>query len=482
MRFSLTILLMLITLAVAGSQVQAQDLSHRKSDVTITVVDGKGNPLADAVLDVQMKQHSFRFGTQIRDHFFSISEAEFKSLNDQQKQSLLPDLSDLGQDRYTPTWQDAVQYKAAVFEQFNHVIPTTGMQWLVYNNRGPAIPDAAIQQAQAEGLDVTAASVVWQRDAWPTPNEYRSDANPDPTAFHNALLNDRLSAQGIMGRYSDFGAGPAIQGWKVLNEPLHERYFVDTFVEAGIYEDEIATLTDYFVRADAIRPDAVLSINDFNILNSGNDNATIAYRDLVNDLLANGAPIDTIGVQAHMSRNDVSKIDIARRLDILAETGLGIEITEFDCRDDATQLTAAEQEQIFTDVLEAAFENRAVEGFIMWGIWDPGHWRGNAALFDADWNIKDEASPWYDLVRGEWMPMLDSLELNSQGKWIAPDGLFNGNYDFTVTFDGETRVFRDYDLSAGGNFLLAVPEPSASLAGAVLLALFVRRRRALASG
>ncbi len=80
------------------------------------------------------------------------------------------------------------------------------------------------------------------------------------------------------------------------------------------------------------------------------------------------------------------------------------------------------------------------------------------------------------------MPMLDSLELNSQGKWIAPDGLFNGNYDFTVTFDGETRVFRDYDLSAGGNFLLAVPEPGASLAGAVLLALFVRRRRALASG
>ena len=73
------------------------------------------------------------------------------------------------------------------------------------------------------------------------------------------------------------------------------------------------------------------------------------------------------------------------------------------------------------------------------------------------------------------MPMLDGLELNSQGQWTAPEGLFRGDYDFTVTFNGQTRHFRNYDLSSDGNFLLAVPEPGAALAGIALL-FFVSRR------
>ena len=477
MQTSLTTIAILVACTLWVRSSQSQDLSHRKSNLTVTVVDGNGNPLSDAVLGIQMKQHTFRFGTQIRDRFFSISQNEFESLTDLQRQALLPDLSQFGQSRYTPTWQDALTYRQVVFEQFNHVVPTTGMQWIAYNRKGPDVPDATIELAQSGGLGVSGASVVWQRDAWPTPDEYRSLANPNPAEFHNALLKDRLSADGIMGRYSDFGEGPAINSWKLLNEPLHEDYFARTFVDAGIYANQTDALTDYFVRADSLRPDAVLSINDFNILNSGNDNAAIAFRDQVNALLDNGAPIDMIGVQAHMSRNDVSKEDISRRLNILAETGLGIEITEFDSRDDAQQLTPEEQEQVFSDVLEAAFENPAVEGFIMWGPWDPGHWRGNAPLFDADWNIKEEASPWFDLVRGEWMPMLDGLELDSQGQWTAPDGLFRGDYDFTVTFNGQTRHFRNYDLSSDGNFLLAVPEPGSALAGIVLLSLLACRGR-----
>ena len=76
------------------------------------------------------------------------------------------------------------------------------------------------------------------------------------------------------------------------------------------------------------------SSNDYNILNAVNDSATIQYRDLINSLLAAGAPIDRIGLQAHIALNTITKADIVRRLDILAETGLTIEITEFDSRDD----------------------------------------------------------------------------------------------------------------------------------------------------
>jgi endo-1,4-beta-xylanase len=470
---------LLVANAGISGELFGQDLSHRKSDLTLTVQDAFGNPLGDAIVDIRMKKHAFKFGTQVRDRFFSISETEFHSLNETQKQNLLPNLTDLGQSRYTPDWQDAVNYRQAVLSNFNHVVPTVGLQWVAFENSGPAIPDRAISLAQGNGLSVTGASVVWQRDRWPTPVEFRPESSFDVQDFHDRLMEDRLGADGIMGRYSESGEGPAITDWKVLNEPIHESYYADTFVEAGIYDNEVEALADYFVRAESIRPDSVLSINEFNILNSGSDNAVIEYRDLVNDLLAAGAPIDRIGVQAHMSRNDVSKADIVRRLNILAETGLGIEITEFDSRDDADQLTPQEQEQVFRDMLEASFESQSVDGFIMWGVWDPGHWRGNAPLYDEDWNVKEEAAPWFDLVKGDWMTELDGISLDSNGQWAAADGVFSGLYDFTVTVNGESRLFSGYDLGSDGSFILAVPEPGGVvfLLGIAVLGIGRRHRR-----
>jgi hypothetical protein len=105
-----------------------------------------------------------------------------------------------------------------------------------------------------------------------------------------------------------------------------------------------------------------------------------------------------------------------------------------------------------------------VEAFIMWGFWDPGHWRGNAPLFDEDWIIKDQASPWFDLVRGEWMPDLQGLTLDEQGRWVAEDGLISGIYDATVTLDGQDHLFQDLRLTEDGQLLLVVPEPGVATA------------------
>ena len=35
------------------------------------------------------------------------------------------------------------------------------------------------------------------------------------------------------------------------------------FVDAGIYTSEVEALADYFKRADAVRPDVTLSINEY---------------------------------------------------------------------------------------------------------------------------------------------------------------------------------------------------------------------------
>ena len=55
------------SLEIGGLEIQNYGrLSHRKSDVTIRVVDQLGNPIPDATVDVGMTEHAFRFGTQIR--------------------------------------------------------------------------------------------------------------------------------------------------------------------------------------------------------------------------------------------------------------------------------------------------------------------------------------------------------------------------------------------------------------------------------
>ncbi|TWT80337.1 Endo-beta-1,4-xylanase Xyn10C precursor [Planctomycetes bacterium CA13] len=457
-------------------------LAHRKSSLTVSVEDAQGNPLSQATINVRMTRHAFQFGTQVKDRLFTISESEFNGLSETQKQNLLPNLTSIGVARYTPTWQDTVNYRTTVLEQFNHIVPTNGMQWTAYNNSGPNNPDAAINVAYANGMTAKGHSVVWQKDGWPTPNEFRSASSPTAQGFHDALINDRLSSGGIMARYSSTGAGPNITTWDVLNEPLHEDYYMNTFVDADIYQSNVEAMADYFIRAKQIRPDAILVINDYNILSSQNDNNAIAYRNLINDLQAAGAEIDRIGVQAHVGFTSLSKEAIDLRLDIIAETGLAIEITEFDIRDDVTPVSATRQAEIFEDMLTSAFEHESVMGFNMWGFWDPGHWRGNGPLFDEDWVIKEEASPWFDLVQGEWKPELFDLTLDGQGQWMAPEGLFNGTYEIEAMLDGQMASVSGFQLLENGQITLrmatAVPEPSTlALTSLVCGMLSCRRHR-----
>ena len=61
------------------------------------------------------------------------------------------------------------------------------------------------------------------------------------------------------------------------------------------------------------------------------------------------------------------------------------------------------------------------------------------------------------------MTELEGITLDSNGQWTAAEGVFSGLYDFTVTVNGETRRYSDYDLGSDGSFILAVPEPGGPL-------------------
>ena len=86
----------------------------------------------------------------------------------------------------------------------------------------------------------------------------------------------------------------------------------------------------------------------------------------------------------------------------------------------------------------------------MWGFWDTGHWRGNGPLFDADWNPKAEADPWFDLVHGDWKPNLVGQPVDAAGEWIAPEGLFDGSYEITARLNGRLTTLVDVAVNGSG--------------------------------
>ncbi|MCP4464017.1 MAG: hypothetical protein GY819_14590 [Planctomycetaceae bacterium] len=61
------------------------------------------------------------------------------------------------------------------------------------------------------------------------------------------------------------------------------------------------------------------------------------------------------------------------------------------------------------------------------------------------------------------MPNLTDLPTNENGQWTAPDGLFRGTYDFSVTLNGKSFLFQDYEISQDGEIILVVDPPTLPL-------------------
>ena len=122
---------------------------------------------------------------------------------------------------------------------------------------------------------------------------------------------------------------------------------------------------------------AVLILNDYN--NLAYADSQTHYIDIVNDVLANGGPIDALGIQAH----DATKLTASQlqaSLDALnSKTGLPIYISEYDIglASDADQLAA------FQTHFPLFWNSPYVRGVTVWG-WMMGYtWISNSGLVNG---------------------------------------------------------------------------------------------------
>jgi endo-1,4-beta-xylanase len=245
---------------------------------------------------------------------------------------------------------------------WNQVTPENAGKWLsVEATRGAmvwGVLDLVFDTARRHGMPVKQHTFVWgqQEPRWV------ADLPPD---------EQRAAVDGWMRAFAE--RYPDVAMIDVVNEPLHAP---PSYAEAlgGAGETGWDWVVWSFERARAYFPDAVLLINEYNILCCRANRER--YGDLV-ELLQARDLIDGIGVQAHGLERVPSEL-ISAHLDALALLGLPIYVSELELEsaDDGAQLA------LYQRVFPLLWEHDAVAGVTLWGYRAGRIWKPNAYLLD----------------------------------------------------------------------------------------------------
>ena len=191
-----------------------------------------------------------------------------------------------------------------------------------------------------------------------------------------------------------------------------------------------------FDQARAMDPDATLLLNDFN--------TSERYRQLIEDCLEAGVPIDVIGIQSHQHQGFWGMDKLHEVLDRFASFGMPMHFTEntfvsgdlmpphiVDLNDwqvpswPTTPEGEDRQARDLVAMVETLFAHPLVEAFTNWDFTD-GAWLGApAGLVRLDGSRKPSFEALKERIRGSWHTKL-TLMTDEQGQ-CAVEG-FRGEY------------------------------------------------------
>jgi len=242
--------------------------------------------------------------------------------------------------------------------------------------------DALVAFAEAHHMQVNGHVLVWdqQLPEWLTQGHFSRDEL-------KAILHDHIHT--LVARYRG-----RIATWDVAAEAVGEDGKLrETFWSRGIGPDYLALAFRWAHEAD---PQARLRYNDYGGEGAGAKSDGIYT--LAADLRVHRVPIDSVGLQMHVSLNDAPRPeDVRITVKRLAALGLETDITEMDVMlqlpASASDLKA--QARLYRAMLQTCLAVPQCRSFSTWGATDRYSWipeffpgKGEALLFDADGRAK----------------------------------------------------------------------------------------------
>jgi len=357
------------------SEADARIDALRQRDVEILVVDGQGQPVANAQVHVDQQQRDFPIGTVMAAQPLATEP----------------------------------QYRDYITEHFNWTVHENAVKWYatepVQGQVDYSDADTMLEWAESEGLKVRGHTIFWAPEQW-QPNWV--PGLDDVTLA--AEVDDRL--EDLVSRYAG-----RFEHWDVNNEMLAGSFYQDRLgpdIRLWMFE-----------RTRQLDPGADLFVNDFNVVSSSTK--TNRYIRLIEEFDAAGIPVDAIGAQGHFT--DVEPWAVKVRLDKLATFGKPIWITEFD----VVQADENDRADALERFFRMAYSHPAVDGIVLWGFWAGSHWRGpEAALVDLDWTV-NAAGQRFEALMDEWW---SHESVVTDGAGGAGSRVFHGSYRITVDAPG----------------------------------------------
>lgn len=312
--------------------------------------------------------------------------------------------------------------QAAMYKYFNYGVSGNSFKWsgIQPEHKAPDYTnfENAVNWAQKVDWDIRAHTLLWGKDGnHEMPNWIRE--LPTPEAITDTC---KMRVQRDVARYKGI-----IKEYDVINEPLtdHADWLRNTVGDSILW--------NCFKWAREVDSEAELFINDYNV--EYNWGQAEEYRDLVLEIIENGGPVTGVGLQAHFWDCCRPNVDeLVKNINIIAETGLPLRLTEYDW---GTDLTEKQQVKDFMMVATIAFSHPSVNGMICWGLSDRGAWRENTGFFDSNYRPKLAADTLLYLTKTKWATNFDSVFSGSEAMSFKA---FYGDYDVEVTVDGVKKV------------------------------------------
>jgi endo-1,4-beta-xylanase len=286
------------------------------------------------------------------------------------------------------------QYEAIAGREFNYLTAEYEMKWNAHEPGAGAFDfsagDVIVGYAASRNQRVKGHTFIWHgaTPGWVnglSPADFR-------LAFERHI---RTVASHYRGR---------VHAWDVVNEAIADDgvNLRDTVFRQKLGDTYIA---DAFRIAREADPQARLFYNDY----GGEGLSPKANRiyDLVRDLVAQGVPIDGVGLQMHVSAlNRPPAASIASNIRRLADLGLTVHISEMDVRVNnvpgTPQARNEAQRNAYYDIVRVCVAEPRCEAITFWGFTDAHTWISGDTplLFDQQYVAKPAHAGVLDALRG----------------------------------------------------------------------------------
>jgi len=366
----------------------------RKRDVQITAVDPNGSPVYDLNMQIDQIYHRFGFGAALA----------YGQLTD-------------------------TDYQDFVLDHFEWAVCENEMKWgsneSTRDSENYYQADYIANWCANNGIILRGHCILWEQNNSQMPSWVPglSCSTYPPTSEMMDEIDERINS--IVGRYAG-----QIVSWDVDNEMLSDNTF-GCLGEAG--------RAHFFQLANSIDPNCGFYMNEYSGNSFGGYDGD-AYASRANGLIALGAPVEGLGIQAHVASPFQPENYYNNVLQELAVVGVPIIATEFDT-DAGTEAQAADD---LEDFYRVCFSHPLVEGIMMWGI-EQSAWRWSGIVNSSTW-VLNQAGIRYEALLDEWTTE-DSNVTDLSGN-VNFRG-FHGTYEITLSAPGEPAEIYVIELEPG---------------------------------